>query len=1035
MLNNPHMKHRVIPTTAYLLCGLAAAGLLTAAPAGGPRGRNRRIFSEPTLIAVGAGARAGTPARPFTPARTAFRIQDHPDARYTRSASAHQVDHAALSSLSSGAAGCFEVPTDSGELLVVDVLETRRRGSRTATLVGRVRGEDQGDALLVYHDGVVSGYVALYGRPEHYEINTLKDGRVVVRLLDESAFTERCGTHDDDAEPGAGTGMAPAASSSAAVVVTDPAAAGEEADPPVVTMDIVVGYGAEARAAEGGTAAMEARIIASVDRMNTAFANSSITNVELVLLGTIEDPDYDYPGATAGTMGSTDELGDLNTHGDGLLDVVSQLRIDLGADLNTFVIKDTDGSAGIGYLPGKSAVVARTYMTSSRITFAHELGHNIGCRHAWGDTDCTENYHNRAWRLDTGSDKYRTVMAYDWDWTRIPWYSNPNVTYAGVRTGAVNGYDATGDTTTDPRLVQDGYSGDCTNNTGYDGTHANLGANNALYILDNAHWVEDNATRAELGIVSPASGEVLQHGAGYTIEWVGGVYDGSVDLDLYKGGVSNRSVAVGLDNNDWSFAWTVPADVPGADDYTIRITVDGTDTADSDTFSIFSTILSCSETAFSQVIVEGSNAVSETFEVWNSGNSLSNMSYTVATNASWVSVSPVSGTSTGEHDVIQVDYDASGLSTGLYSAVITLTAPGSAGSPKTIDVNLTVIPPPPASQPLPYYQDFGGSLPGEAEGWAYYSDPNGRIRIFSGELLLDAVVSSEYALNEAILHLDLAGASNVVLTFDHADYGDEETSIPASFTGHVNGDGVSFSEDGQTWYRLISLVNSFTAQSYDLDAAVQSAGIEYVTSFRIKFQQYDNWFYSSDGRAFDNIKVEREPVLVCGTEGLAVATMAGHAPDPAGFDVWNGGDQAMSYVIATNADWLSATPASGSSTGEVDAIQVVFSPEALSTGVYNAVITISSPEAVAGSPCTVDVALTVFDLPSIAAVGHTGSNLLLEVDSETNWQYVLQFSTDLVHDAWHNVSTSIGDGAVLGIADTNLSDRAFYRLGIYPPAD
>ena len=48
-----------------------------------------------------------------------------------------------------------------------------------------------------------------------------------------------------------------------------------------------------------------------------------------------------------------------------------------------------------------------------------------------------------------------------------------------------------------------------------------------------------------------------------------------------------------------------------------------------------------------------------TFEIWNSGTGM--VSYTLAWDASWVTVSPTNGSSTGEHDPITVTIDTTGL--------------------------------------------------------------------------------------------------------------------------------------------------------------------------------------------------------------------------------------------------------------------------------------------------------------------------------------------------------------------------------------
>ncbi|MHC4708302.1 MAG: BACON domain-containing protein [Planctomycetota bacterium] len=85
---------------------------------------------------------------------------------------------------------------------------------------------------------------------------------------------------------------------------------------------------------------------------------------------------------------------------------------------------------------------------------------------------------------------------------------------------------------------------------------------------------------------------------------------------------------------------------------------------------------------------EGSDAVSDAFTVKNSGGDI--LQYTISANASWLSVSPASGTSTGEANSITVDYHTSSLEAGVYNAMITVEAIEASNSPQTIDVNLTV---------------------------------------------------------------------------------------------------------------------------------------------------------------------------------------------------------------------------------------------------------------------------------------------------------------------------------------------------------
>ncbi len=66
---------------------------------------------------------------------------------------------------------------------------------------------------------------------------------------------------------------------------------------------------------------------------------------------------------------------------------------------------------------------------------------------------------------------------------------------------------------------------------------------------------------------------------------------------------------------------------------------------------------------------------------------------------------------------------------------------------------------------------------------------------------------NSYSLNEAILHVDLTGKTNVTLTLDHTSVADENDALPSSFTGHYKGDGIALSVDGINWITVTRLDN------------------------------------------------------------------------------------------------------------------------------------------------------------------------------------------------------------------------------------
>ncbi len=156
-----------------------------------------------------------------------------------------------------------------------------------------------------------------------------------------------------------------------------------------------------------------------------------------------------------------------------------------------------------------------------------------------------------------------------------------------------------------------------------------------------------------------------------------------------------------------------------------------------------------------------------------------------------------------------------------------------------------------------------GALDGQ---WATYSSaPQGRVRVTdeagaaSGTyaLVMDRNPSGGNILNEAVWTVNLSGVTAPVLRFSHADFNDEETSLPANFTGHANGDGVSISADGVNWHRVLNATNVFGWQTVAIDLAAEAAaaGMTLGAGFQIKFQQFDNFPIFTDGRGYDDIAI------------------------------------------------------------------------------------------------------------------------------------------------------------------------------------
>lgn len=137
------------------------------------------------------------------------------------------------------------------------------------------------------------------------------------------------------------------------------------------------------------------------------------------------------------------------------------------------------------------------------------------------------------------------------------------------------------------------------------------------------------------------------------------------------------------------------------------------------------------------------------------------------------------------------------------------------------------------------------------------STATGRFRVLQHEfahsgnflLTMDNNPPGNFNLNEANLHLDLSGNTNVDLSFWWVDAEDESHSQ----------DGVYFSDDGGTNFtKVYSLTNGILGWqqvTLDVDQLAASIGLTLSSTFVVKFQQYDDGRIPFDGMAFDDISV------------------------------------------------------------------------------------------------------------------------------------------------------------------------------------
>lgn len=338
------------------------------------------------------------------------------------------------------------------------------RGSENLTWRGKLIDKKfNGDVVITQNGGVFSGLI--YSPEAVYEIVAIGDKHFLVEL-DQSMFPACAGgVKGDEVQSKAQLGSGPATDSGDRI-------------------DVLVVYTAAVRDAVGGDAQAQTLAQQSIDSTNTAYINSRIRQ-RVRLVGA-------QLTALVETGSFSTELSNLRADA-----ATATARNAVQADLVAMLTTST-AACGIGYLmgtlPGNSAnghtVTARTCAVGN-LSFAHELGHNMGSQHN------PENGSGPTFPYGFGhyiNGSYRTVMSYvdpcTSGCTRVAYFSNPNVIFNGQPTGLDNARD-------NARSINN--TADSIANYRYSGSNLMLGNFNGgvsvpRAVTRNLTWTSDNIT-------------------------------------------------------------------------------------------------------------------------------------------------------------------------------------------------------------------------------------------------------------------------------------------------------------------------------------------------------------------------------------------------------------------------------------------------------------------------------------------------------------------------------------------------------------
>ncbi len=209
--------------------------------------------------------------------------------------------------------------------------------------------------------------------------------------------------------------------------------------------------------------------------------------------------------------------------------------------------------------------------------------------------------------------------------------------------------------------------------------------------------------------------------------------------------------------------------------------------------------ISLSTSSLTASVEKGKDAAAASFTVRNSGGGT--LGYAVSESASWLSLTPASGSSTGESDTIGVSYATASLDAGTHTTMLTVSASGAPA--KTVAVSVTVSPGTPILELSTTSVDAAAS-PGES--------PSGQsltVRNAGAGTLAYAITSDQSWVTLSPASGNSTGEADPIgLTFSTASLaaGTHQATLTVSATGlasrtisvslRLAGAGVSFDLDG-----------------------------------------------------------------------------------------------------------------------------------------------------------------------------------------------------------------------------------------------
>jgi hypothetical protein len=345
-----------------------------------------------------------------------------------------------------------------------------------------------------------------------------------------------------------------------------------------------------------------------------------------------------------------------------------------------------------------------------------------------------------------------------------------------------------------------------------------------------------------------------------------------------------------------------------------------------------------------------SSPPSQSITVYNQGTAA--LAWTAASSASWLKVSPTSGTLP---QTISVSVNQSGLSAGTYSGTITVSAPGAANSPQTVSVSLQVtnllMSDNFATQGL---QGWVVSPLGLASDWSIVNQAlqfsgGGNSQVFAGNSAW-----TDYTLSVPFKLTNLqdypggirgrinpsTGAGYMVWVYPALGevilYKATQWNINSGLTQLAVGNAAF---DATNFHNLsLSFLGSQIQVLYDGNTIITATDTTY-TSGLIALEGLNQVINFGNVVVTSSDSTNTGTITVGSTSLSFGAVYQGPSPSPQNDSLTTGGGGVLAWTAVSDSPWLSVSPSVG--TGPAT-LQVAANSSSLSGGTYNGTITVLS---------------------------------------------------------------------------------------------